>query len=271
VIAPQKLRALRALRRWIVLLVYHSDPTRFDLSRVLAYLLVVPSANDALATDTTDGAETRAGRAGSCAAPETSRRLTGLKPLVRRDRSVIQKTLCLLSATSDGRRAAVATCGPSSAIRKRLVHIVVPVLLIGITTDQASKWWATRRPDEARVLVAGYLAAYPVQNAGCVLGIGRDQAGTSKALALLGIVCAALLVRIAYTDRRRWQGTEFIAGALLLAGIFGNALDRFALGHVRDFLVTWAIPTVAFNVADLLLFVGSTALFMSRLCGCRRA
>jgi lipoprotein signal peptidase len=60
-----------------------------------------------------------------------------------------------------------------------------------------------------------------------------------------------------------------MASALVLAGILGNTFDRFALGHVRDFLVTRALPYLAFNVADLLLVVGAASLLMARLCDSR--
>ncbi len=113
------------------------------------------------------------------------------------------------------------------------------------------------------MLVPGYLAAYAVPNPETLLGLGSDQARTSAVFALLGIACATLLVRIAYADRGRWRGADCLAGALLLAGILGNTVDRLALGHVRDFLVTWAIPTLAFNVADLLLVVGVASLLMA--------
>jgi lipoprotein signal peptidase len=165
----------------------------------------------------------------------------------------------------------MATCDAISATRKRFLCIVIPVLVMGVVTDQASKSWASLRSTEPRILVPGYLAAYSVPNAGSILGLGRDQARTSRLFALLGIACATLLVRIAYADRRRWRGADFLAGALLLAGIFGNTVDRLALGHVRDFLVTWAIPTLAFNVADLLVVVGGACLLIARCCGCRRS
>jgi lipoprotein signal peptidase len=58
---------------------------------------------------------------------------------------------------------------------------------------------------------------------------------------------------------------------VLLAGILRNTADRLALGHVRDFLVTWAILTLAFNIADLLLVVGCAFLFLARYCDHRRA
>src|SRR3954469_7853507 len=165
----------------------------------------------------------------------------------------------------------MATCDASPASRGRFLHIVIPVLLMGVLTDQASKSWASLRAAEPRILVPGYLAAYSVPNAGSILGLGRDQARTSTVFALLGIACATLLVRIAYADRGRWRGADCLAGALLLAGIFGNTVDRLALGYVRDFLVTWALPSLVFNVADLLVVLGGVFLLMARYSGCRRS
>ena len=134
--------------------------------------------------------------------------------------------------------------------REPLLYIAMPVLLIGVLTDQASKSWASLGAAEPRMLVPGYLAAYSVPNAG-VPSVRRRSARTNTVIALLSIACAILLVRIAYAVWGQLRGADCLAGAVLLAGIFGNTWDRLALGHVRDFLVTWAIPTLAFNVADL--------------------
>jgi lipoprotein signal peptidase len=158
----------------------------------------------------------------------------------------------------------MATCDASLSCRMRFLYIVIPVLLMGLLTDQASKSWASLRAAEPRILLPGYLAAYSVRNAGSLLGFGGDQARTNTVFALLSVACATLLVRIAYAVRSQLREADFLAGALVLAGIFGNTVDRLALGYVRDFLVTWAIPTLAFNVADLLLVVGVASLFMAR-------
>jgi hypothetical protein len=53
------------------------------------------------------------------------------------------------------------------------------------------------------------------------------------------------------------------------AGILGNTFDRLALGYVRDFLVTWAIPNYVFNVADLLVVIGCASLFITRYLSAR--
>jgi signal peptidase II len=154
----------------------------------------------------------------------------------------------------------------SHAPREQILFIMMPVLLLGVLTDQVSKSWASLGAAEPRMLVPGYLAAYSVPNAGSILGFGNDQARTAPVLALLGILCAVLLARIGYLDRGRWRRTDCLACALLLAGIIGNIVDRVTLGHVRDFLVTWAIPTLIFNVADLLMVAGGAALLIARVC-----
>jgi lipoprotein signal peptidase len=165
----------------------------------------------------------------------------------------------------------MTTRDTSPAPRERFLYIVIAVLVIGILTDQASKSWASLRAAEPRMLVPGYLAAYSVPNAGGLLGLGGAQAGINTVFALLGIACATLLVWIACAVWGQLRGAHGLAGAAVLAGIFGNTLDRVALGHVRDFLVTWAVPTLAFNVADVLLVVGGAALLMARCCDGRRA
>jgi lipoprotein signal peptidase len=160
----------------------------------------------------------------------------------------------------------MATYDAGAATGKRVLRLAAAVAVLGVLSDQASKSWASVEATEPRPLVPGYVAAYSVQNAGSFLGLGGDQAHTSTISALLGIACATLLVRTAYADRGRWQGADWQAAALLLAGIFGNTLDRLALGHVRDFLVTWALPTFAFNVADLFVVVGAASLMTARCC-----
>jgi signal peptidase II len=163
----------------------------------------------------------------------------------------------------------MATRDATPAPRERFLLIAISVLSMGVLADQLSKSWACLHAVEPRMLVPGYLAAYAVANPGCILGLGGDRAGTNTIIALLAIALTTLLARIAHGDRRRWRVPDRLGAALLLAGILGNTVDRLALGHVRDFLVTWALPTVAFNVADLLVVAGIALLFLAR-CGASR-
>lgn len=162
----------------------------------------------------------------------------------------------------------MATSDESPLTGKRSTYLVIAVLLIGVVGDQASKSWATLRAEEPRVLVPGYVVACAIPNTGMILGVGGDQAMTGRVFGLLGVACAALVVRVAL--KGRWKGADWLAGAVLLAGILGNTADRLALGHVRDFLVTRATPTIAFNVADLLVVIGGAMLLVARFFGMRR-
>jgi signal peptidase II len=146
---------------------------------------------------------------------------------------------------------------------------MVPVLLMGVLADQATKFWATVQAVEPHFLVPGYVIAYSVPNAGATFGVGNDRAWTSMAAALAGIGCAAWLTRLVLRDWQRWGCSDCLAGALLLAGVLGNTLDRLALGFVRDFLVAVAMPSLAFNVADLLVAIGCASLVITRICSDR--
>jgi lipoprotein signal peptidase len=147
---------------------------------------------------------------------------------------------------------------------------MVPVLLVGVLADQATKFWATVQAIEPRFLIPGYVIAYSVPNAGATLGVGNDRTWTSMVVAFAGIVCAAWLTRLVLRDWQRWGWSDCLAGALLFAGVFGNTFDRLALGFVRDFLVTVVIPNCVFNVADLLVAIGCASLFISRCFRFRR-
>jgi lipoprotein signal peptidase len=158
----------------------------------------------------------------------------------------------------------MATHDEGSTTFNRFLFIMAPVLFTGILADQASKLWATTSAVDPHILVPGYVIAFSVPNAGATLGLGHDQAWTSAIAAFVGIICSLWMARLAVRDWERWGWLDCVAGALLFAGIFGNTLDRMALGYVRDFLVTWAVPNYVFNVADLLVVIGCASLFITR-------
>jgi signal peptidase II len=50
---------------------------------------------------------------------------------------------------------------------------------------------------------------------------------------------------------------------LILSGAFGNGIDRFAFGHVIDFIDVRAINFAIFNIADVLINVGLACLLIA--------
>jgi len=119
--------------------------------------------------------------------------------------------------------------------------------------DQLTKYYVLRfiKPDEPRVVVAGWFDLVNITNTGAAFGSFKNNNTffiVISGLALLFVV--ALLVR-----RRSWDVWRDVSLALLAAGVLGNLTDRLLYGHVIDFLLfdlhfPYAHPWPAFNVAD---------------------
>jgi signal peptidase II len=119
--------------------------------------------------------------------------------------------------------------------------------------DQLTKYYVLRfiKPDEPRVVIAGWFDLVNITNTGAAFGSFKNNNTffiVISGLALLFIV--ALLVR-----RRSWDVWRDVSLALLAAGVLGNLTDRLLYGHVIDFLLfdlhfPYAHPWPAFNVAD---------------------
>jgi signal peptidase II len=61
----------------------------------------------------------------------------------------------------------------------------------------------------------------------------------------------------------RFSKWEQLGYGLILSGAFGNGIDRFAFGHVIDFVDVRAINFAVFNVADALINVGIVCLLIA--------
>jgi signal peptidase II len=119
--------------------------------------------------------------------------------------------------------------------------------------DQLTKYYVLRliKPDEPRVVIAGWFDLVNITNTGAAFGSFKNNNTffiVISGLALLFVV--ALLVR-----RRSWDVWRDVSLALLAAGVLGNLTDRLLYGHVIDFLLfdlhfPYAHPWPAFNVAD---------------------
>jgi signal peptidase II len=122
--------------------------------------------------------------------------------------------------------------------------------------DQLTKYYVLRliKPDEPRVVIAGWFDLVNITNTGAAFGSFKNNNTffiVISGLALLFVV--ALLVR-----RRSWDIWRDVSLALLVAGVLGNLTDRILYGHVIDFLLfdfgshvpSFLHPWPAFNVAD---------------------
>ena len=119
--------------------------------------------------------------------------------------------------------------------------------------DQLTKYYVLRfiKPDEPRVVIAGWFDLVNITNTGAAFGSFKNNNTffiVISGLALLFVV--TLLLR-----RRSWDVWRDVSLALLAAGVLGNLTNRLLYGHVIDFLLfdlhfPYAHPWPAFNVAD---------------------
>ena len=78
-----------------------------------------------------------------------------------------------------------------------------------------------------------------------------------------GEFSATLRFYLVYFQLCYARAAQTIGLALIIGGGFGNAIDRFALGYVIDFIETTFIKFPIFNVADM----GVTCGIVIFLCG----
>ena len=102
-------------------------------------------------------------------------------------------------------------------------------------------------------IIEGVLSFSSVYNKGAAWSMFSNYT-VILAVASLVFVCVAVIFDC--KTKLRKTGLYNVAYVFILAGAFGNAIDRFFLGYVRDFIKLEFINFPVFNVADSLLVVG---------------
>ncbi|MEP6672143.1 MAG: signal peptidase II [Chthoniobacter sp.] len=143
---------------------------------------------------------------------------------------------------------------------KFLASIALPLYAL----DQATKGWIVRHLElhEQRTVIPDFFDLVYYSNTGAAFSAFTGRNTFFIVLSMVALVALVFFyLRGAFKDLpSRW------AVGLLCAGILGNLTDRFAHGHVVDFLlfnlhVRFADPWPAFNVADSCICI-ATGLFI---------
>lgn len=147
----------------------------------------------------------------------------------------------------------------------RKLTILLPILLVGLVLDQASKLLIILKvPLGGRLpLIPGLLNLVHVHNKGAAFGL---LSGWSAGFAWLFfvVITALVLVVLGYLLWRlpddQWPAT--LGYSLILTGALGNLIDRIRLGEVVDFIDVYYghYHWPAFNVADSLVCVGAAVM-----------
>ena len=139
---------------------------------------------------------------------------------------------------------------------------------IVVAADQLTKQIVVRTikdDSEMVVVVEGFLKFVNWHNTGAAWSIFPDS---SIALAILSLVALSALIRF----RHHFEidtNIGKIAMGMLIGGIIGNMIDRFAYQHVIDFIrfyirrkETGELGYPAFNIADIGICIGVGLLFV---------
>jgi signal peptidase II len=121
---------------------------------------------------------------------------------------------------------------------------------------------------ESRSLIPDFLDLTHVHNTGAAFGLLNAVEFPYKSLVMIGIAAVALVAIAVYATQLGFHERIARFGlALILAGAFGNLIDRAVFGFVVDFVdVYWRTTHFwAFNVADSAITIGAILVLLDMI------
>jgi signal peptidase II len=121
---------------------------------------------------------------------------------------------------------------------------------------------------ESRSVIPEFLDLTHVHNTGAAFGLLNAVEFPYKPIVMIGIAALALVAIAAYATQLGFHEKMARFGlALILAGAFGNLIDRAVFGFVVDFVdVYWGTTHFwAFNVADSAITIGAILVLLDMI------
>ena len=141
--------------------------------------------------------------------------------------------------------------------------------LLALLIDQFLKFWTVSNValnTGIRPLIPGVLHITYIKNFGAVFGIMSGFGALRWILLILLLAFTALMV-FAFIKGYFRTGFVKFSGALLLAGLLGNGIDRAIYGYVPDIFEFEFMNFAIFNLADVLVLVGGILFVVAILTG----
>ena len=148
-----------------------------------------------------------------------------------------------------------------------MVYGIIGILALLI--DQFLKFWTVSNValnTGIRPLIPGVLHITYIKNFGAVFGIMSGFGALRWILLVLLLAFTALMV-FAFIKGYFRTGFVKVSGALLLAGLLGNGIDRAIYGYVPDIFEFEFMNFAIFNLADVLVLVGGILFVVAILTG----
>lgn len=151
-----------------------------------------------------------------------------------------------------------------SSARKRNALIFAVIAALWVLLDQATKIFFNSY--QLGELIAGPFAGIfqfrLVHNIGAAWGM---FGGAVIPLAIVSILVCVALAAYLFIAFPNSSSITAIGISLVVAGGIGNAIDRFALGYVVDFIETVFIEFPVFNIADIGVTCGFVIFFIGMI------
>lgn len=128
------------------------------------------------------------------------------------------------------------------------------VAIIGLILDQLTKYWVVTHfaLGETIPLWSEVFHFTYVRNTGAAFSFFRGGVGWLRWLSLIVSVALGAIAILG----PKFPAIEQLGYGFILAGAFGNGIDRFLFGYVVDFLDFRLINFPVFNLADTFINIG---------------
>ena len=126
---------------------------------------------------------------------------------------------------------------------------------------------------EEHKFVGGKILVRKVYNKGMALNLKQDDPELVKKITAVAAI--VVTIQLLTTLFRKGRGLRKLGLTFVVAGAWGNLVDRYLRGYVVDYLgfkCKWKkCSEITFNFADFFIFFGSFLLILAGLfCGCKK-
>lgn len=136
---------------------------------------------------------------------------------------------------------------------KKTLILATVLSIILLLIDQVAKFFITQNNIDI-TLIPNILAIKTIHNTGGAFGIGE---GNTVMYIITNLVVLGLIIRFIYIQKDFMDKATLYTLFVILAGGFGNLIDRLVSGYVIDFINLFpSINFPKFNLADIYITIG---------------